>query len=281
MTDTSTASAHASHDTILVASLADHSLPDRPSASRCRGARRRLRRRGRPPRRSPRARRRDPGDADAATPARLHADPRPTPRVCGRAAGVGWSPRSVPRAMPSAGRSRSGSRRSASPACSSRPSRRCCAGSAAVGAASALRNSAGAPPPARVHGMHGTDSRRPGAAAAAPPLDRVPAYRSAWRPRWPWLPGRLRVGVGQARIAAVGRPGQRPIHLPAPSIRAAPAARRPGRRPDRARSRATPSADRGTPRSPTADPPVRRPAHRRARALFALRVGPRGAVGDA
>ena len=41
MTDTHAASAHASHDTILVASLADHSLPS-SRARRCRSARRRM-----------------------------------------------------------------------------------------------------------------------------------------------------------------------------------------------------------------------------------------------
>ena len=98
--------------------LARRSLVAGQRAQRRRGARRRVQPVRRPPCRPSRASGRDPGDAHARAAERLHADPaRRGPTPFGRLAPLRRRS-SGRRAMPSAGHSRSGSRRSVWPACS-------------------------------------------------------------------------------------------------------------------------------------------------------------------
>ena len=125
MTDPRTTAAHATHDPILVAALTDRS-PTATERAAGRGPGRRLQPVRPAPRRSRRPRGGGPGDADPRPAARL----RPDAGRCRAAAAERVAPRSsLPSGRPvtaSAGRWRSVSRRSAWPACWSRPCHRSC-----------------------------------------------------------------------------------------------------------------------------------------------------------
>ena len=203
MTDPFPASDHASHDTILVASLADHSLPavseppPRRSSPRAASAP--------TPGRPPRTPCRDQGDAHAPRPTRLHADrARRGAPPFRRLASLRGDPRDVARRAQPATRGRAhdagprrsarlrgsvllmGSASSAAPTTIGAPAGGAAAGTAtgtSLGAAAIAAASAAAAAPPAAPALGDTPGRRSSAAPLPPRAAIATAPRSHRAPR--------------------------------------------------------------------------------------------------